>query len=199
MPAEQTVETRRRLGIEDEFILFVGTREPRKNLPTLVRAFEKILRDTSHRPQLVIAGGKGWLTDELFSGIKGSGIEDRLRLTGYLTDEDLCALYSSCRVFVYPSIYEGFGLPPLEAMACGAPVIASRIAVFEETLASAARLIDPMDADALAESIVQVLDDEDHRRRLSSLGLEHTAKFSWERTARLTLDVYQQVLARGQR
>src|SRR5712691_8949121 len=133
MAWEEAAETKRRLGIEDEFLLFVGTIEPRKNLLMLVRAFDQIVRHTSHRPQLVIAGAEGWLMDELMSFIRSSGISDRLRLTGYLTDEDLCALYSSCRVFVYPSLYEGFGLPPLEAMACGAPVIASNIATFQET------------------------------------------------------------------
>jgi glycosyltransferase involved in cell wall biosynthesis len=194
MPTEQTNQTKRRLGIEDEFILFVGTVEPRKNLLTLVRAFEQILRQTSRRPQLVVAGAEGWLMDELFAFIKESAISDRLRLTGYLEDDDLRALYSSCTVFVYPSIYEGFGLPPLEAMACGAPVIASNIPVFQETLGSAAHLVDPNDVDAIARSIVEILEDEGRRRALSRRGLEHAGKFSWERTAHLTLEVYREVL-----
>ena len=134
--------------------------------------------------------------DELFAFIKQSSISDRLRLTGYLDDDDLRALYSSCTVFVYPSIYEGFGLPPLEAMACGAPVIASNIATFQETLGSAARLVAPNDVEALARSIVEILGDEDRRRALSRRGLEQAAKFSWERTAQLTLDVYREVLRR---
>jgi len=194
MPAEQTNQTKRRLGIEDEFILFVGTVEPRKNLLTLVRAFDQILRQTSHRPQLVVAGAEGWLMDELFTFIKESAISHRLRLTGYLEDGDLRALYSSCTVFVYPSLYEGFGLPPLEAMACGAPVIASNIATFQETLGSAAHLVDPNDVDAIARSIVEILEDEGRRRALSRRGLEHAGKFSWERTAHLTLEVYRDVL-----
>ena len=192
--AEQANQTKQRLGIENEFILFVGTVEPRKNLLTLVRAFEQILRQTSRRPQLVVVGAEGWLMEELFAFIKQSSIGDRLLLTGYLDDDDLRALYSSCTVFVYPSIYEGFGLPPLEAMACGAPVIASNIATFQETLGSAAQLIEPSDVEALARSIVEILDDEDRRRALSRRGLEQAAKFSWERTAQLTLDVYREVL-----
>jgi glycosyltransferase involved in cell wall biosynthesis len=194
MPAAQANQTRQRLGIEDEFILFVGTVEPRKNLLTLVRAFDRILRQTSRRPQLVIVGAEGWLMDELFAFIKESSISDRLRLTGYLEDDDLRALYSSCTVFVYPSIYEGFGLPPLEAMACGAPVIAANIATFQETLGSAAELVEPHDVEALARSIVEILDDEDRRRTLSRRGLEQAAKFSWERTAQLTLEVYREIL-----
>jgi glycosyltransferase involved in cell wall biosynthesis len=194
VPAAQANQTKQRLGIEDEFILFVGTVEPRKNLLTLVRAFEQILRQTARCPQLVVVGAEGWLMDELFAFIRQSPISERLLLAGYLNDDDLRALYSSCRVFVYPSIYEGFGLPPLEAMACGAPVIASNIATFRETLGSAAELVEPNDVEALARSIVEILVDEDRRRTLSSRGLEQAAKFSWERTAQLTLEVYREVL-----
>lgn len=194
MPAEQANQSKQRLGIEDEFILFVGTVEPRKNLLAVVRAFDQILRQTSRRPQLVVAGAEGWLMDELIAFIKQSSISDRLLLTGYLNDDDLRALYSSCTVFVYPSIYEGFGLPPLEAMACGAPVIASNIATFQETLGGAAQLVEPNDVEALARTIVEILDDEDRRRALSLRGLEQAAKFSWERTAQLTLEVYREVL-----
>jgi glycosyltransferase involved in cell wall biosynthesis len=199
IPIEETIETRRRLQIEDEFILFVGTIEPRKNLLTLLKAFEEILRSTSLRPQLVICGREGWLTGELFSYVRESGLEDHLRFTGYLTDEDLCALYSSCRAFVYPSLYEGFGLPPLEAMACGAPVITSNIPAITETIGTtAARLITPTDTQALARSIIELFENENERRRLSSNGLQRASQFSWERTARLTLEVYTQLVRRGE-
>lgn len=196
-PPEEIVDTRRRLKIEDEFLLFVGTIEPRKNLLTLVRAFEEITRSTRFRPQLVIAGKQGWLTDELFSDIRKRGLEDRLRFTGYIRDEELRALYSSCRAFVYPSIYEGFGLPPLEAMACGAPVITSRISALVETVGTeGARLVPPTDVHALARSIVELLTDEGERKHLSSAGRRRAAQFSWEKTARATLEVYKEVLER---
>ncbi len=195
---EETIEVRRRLRIEDDFILFVGTIEPRKNLLTLLKAFEEILRSTSLCPQLVIAGKEGWLMDELFSHVKESGVKDRLRFTGYLGDDDLCALYSSCRVFVYPSLYEGFGLPPLEAMACGAPVIASRIPSIVEAVGSdAARLISPTDVQALARSMVEILSDENERRQLALTGQQRAGEFSWEKTARATLAVYDEALKRG--
>ena len=197
IPLEQTTECRRRLGIEDEFLLFVGTVEPRKNLLTLVQAFDEILRTTTLRPQLVIAGKKGWLVDDLFSFIKRSGIDERILFTGYVSDEDLCALYSSCRVCVYPSLYEGFGLPPLEAMACGAPVITTRIPPIIETVGQAARLVAPKDVRALAQTIVELLGDADARQHLSSAGLERAAEFTWERTARATLEIYHQVLGAG--
>ena len=195
VPSEQTVETRKRLAIEDDFLLFVGTLEPRKNLLTLLKALEQIVRKTSLRPQLVIAGGEGWLMDETFSFIKHSGIGDRLRLTGYLGDDELRALYSSCRIFVYPSLYEGFGLPPLEAMACGAPVIAGRVAALQEVLGSAARLFDPLNVEALAGSIVELMENDEERRRMASNGPKHAAKFSWAETARRTLNVYRDAVS----
>ncbi len=195
VPSEQTVETRKRLAIEDDFLLFVGTLEPRKNLLTLLKAFDQIVRQTSLRPQLVIAGGEGWLMDETFSFIKHSGIGDRLRLTGYLGDEELRALYSSCRIFVYPSLYEGFGLPPLEAMACGAPVIAGRVAALQEVLGSAARLVDPLNVEALAGNMVELIENDEERRGLAANGPKHAAKFSWAETARRTLNVYRDALS----
>ncbi|HEY3024877.1 MAG TPA: glycosyltransferase family 1 protein [Pyrinomonadaceae bacterium] len=193
-PAE-TISVRRRLKIEDDFILFVGTIEPRKNLLTLARAFDDIYRTTSLRPQLVIAGKEGWLTDPFFAYLKSVNIRERMRFTGYLCDDDLRALYSSCRAFVYPSLYEGFGLPLLEAMACGAPVITSRIPSIMETAGTAARFISPTDFRDLAQGIIRVLEDGSEWDYRSSAGLQRAAEFSWERTASATLNVYRQVLA----
>jgi glycosyltransferase involved in cell wall biosynthesis len=192
--AEQAAQARRRLGVEDQFLLFVGTVEPRKNLLTLVRAFQELTQRTKLRPQLVIAGQKGWLTEELFALIEQSGLGSRILFTGYISDEDLAALYSSCRVCVYPSLYEGFGLPPLEAMSCGAPVITSRIPVIMETVGDAAQLVEPTNVRELADSIAGICKNEEARRRLSTVGRERAAEFTWERTARLTLDVYREVL-----
>jgi glycosyltransferase involved in cell wall biosynthesis len=193
----QTIAIRKRLNIEDDFLLFVGTLEPRKNLLTLLKALQQILSQTSLRPQLVIAGGEGWLMDETFSFMDKSEISGRLRLTGYLGDEELCALYSSCRLFIYPSLYEGFGLPPLEAMACGAPVIAGRIPALQETLGQSARLVDPNDARELAKNIIELWTDEQQRQKLSSSGKQNAARFSWEQTARMTLEVYREVVRAG--
>jgi alpha-1,3-rhamnosyl/mannosyltransferase len=197
MPPPDCFRTQQNLGVDKDFILFVGTIEPRKNLVTLVRAFDQILRHTSHRPQLVIAGGEGWLMDELHQLIGQTDFGDRIRFTGYVDDNDLRALYSSCKVLVYPSLYEGFGLPPLEAMACGAAVIAGNIPSLQETLEGNACLIDPLDTDALAKAIVSFLVDENQRQHFSSLGQSHAARFTWERTARMTMDVYQRLLVRS--
>jgi glycosyltransferase involved in cell wall biosynthesis len=194
MPFAQTAEIRRRLGVEDNFLLFVGTLEPRKNLLTLLKAFEEIIANSALRPQLVIAGGEGWLMDDLFAFIRKSAVSERLHFTGYLSDEDLRALYSSCRIFIYPSVYEGFGLPPLEALACGAPVIAGRIPSLQETLGTAARLVEPLNVKALAREMIDLLEDENQRQTLGAAGPGHAGKFSWEKTARLTLGVYQKLL-----
>jgi glycosyltransferase involved in cell wall biosynthesis len=189
-------EVRRRLGVHEDFILYVGTVEPRKNLLALVRAFDLLTRETGLRPQLVIAGRKGWLTEELYELVERSPSSARILFTGYVTDAELCALYSSCGVFAYPSLYEGFGLPPLEAMACGAPVVASRIPVIEETAgADAARLVAPTDAEALAGALADLLRDGAARARLAAAGRARAAQFTWERTARLTFEVYDRVLS----
>lgn len=190
----ETVSVTRRLEIEDDFLLFVGTIEPRKNLLTLVRALEDIYRTTALRPQLVIAGQEGWLTEEFFSYLKGGGIRERVRFTGNLGDNDLRALYSKCRAFIYPSLYEGFGLPLLEAMACGAPVIASRISSLLETAGNAASFVAAEDPLELAQSIVRLLNDSGERQRLSLAGLQRASEFSWESTAAATLNTYRQVL-----
>ena len=192
---DESFGTRARLGVEDDFLLFVGTLEPRKNLLTLLKAFAQVLRDARFGAQLVVAGGEGWLMEETFSFVSVAGIGDRVKLIGYVNDDELRALYSSCRAFIYPSLYEGFGLPPLEAMACGAPVIASRIAALEETIGDAAMLVDPLDADSLAAAIIDVCENEEQQKKLIAAGISHAARFSWGKTAQSTYDVYRSVLS----
>jgi len=184
----------KRLQITKPFVLYVGTVEPRKNLLALVRAFEQVVSDSALPLQLVIAGRKGWMVDDLFRHAQESPASERIRFTGYLSDNDLCGLYSSCALFVYPSLYEGFGLPPLEAMACGAPVIASSIPSISEVVGDAAVLVDPTDVTSLARAIVSLLKDEKLRKELASKGLRRTSELSWERTAELTKAVYDQAL-----
>jgi len=194
MSLDESFGTRARLGVEDDFLLFVGTLEPRKNLLTLLKAFAEVLRDIRFRSQLVVAGGEGWLMEETFSFVSAAGIGDRVRLIGYVNDDELRALYSSCRAFIYPSLYEGFGLPPLEAMDCGAPVIASRVAALAETIGDAAMLIDPLDVQSLGAAITDVCDDEKQRKKMIGYGTAHAAKFSWKTAAQLTYEVYRGVV-----
>ncbi len=192
----QAREINRRLGIEDNFILYVGTIEPRKNLLTLIRAFEEMLHSTPLRPQLVVAGKKGWLTDELFAYIESAQLGDRLHLTGYVSDEELRALYSTCQVMVFPAIYEGAGLPPLEAMACGAPVITTNTPALSEMVGDSARLISPTDYHSLARHLIELFYDANVRRALVAAGLNRAANFTWERAARHTYNVYEEAIKR---
>jgi glycosyltransferase involved in cell wall biosynthesis len=192
---EETEGVRRAFGAGDEFLLAVGTIEPRKNLPSLLRAFEECLRarpDSALR--LVIAGGRGWLSRPLLEAIERSDARNRVVLTGYVSDTVLRALYSACRAFVYPSHYEGFGLPPLEAMSCGAAVVAGRAAAVAEVTGGAARLVNTESHDELTRALLELLDDEHARARLAEAGLRRASEFSWERTARMTLDVYAETI-----
>lgn len=193
IPYERTAATRKRLGITGDFLLYVGTIEPRKNLVTLVNAFREARGAIEGDIQLVIAGQKGWLADELFDGMTR---EPGILFTGYLPDEDLCDLYSSCRAFIYPSLYEGFGLPPLEAMACGAPVIASRIPSISEVVGDAAVLFEPTDTVALVRSITEVAGNDAFRKSLRETGLKHVRQYSWTNTARQMREVYNEAIRR---
>ena len=196
----ETANVRQKLNVGDDFLLTVGTLEPRKNLSVLVAAFAEVARALPLRQtKLVIAGGRGWLSGPLFTAIERSPVKDRIVLTDYLHDEDLRSLYASCRAFIYPSLYEGFGLPPLEAMACGAPVIVSSIPALTETTGDAAWHFDPQSVGDLAKNILELLDDdtgEDTRSRLAIVGQRRAAEFSWERTATETLKVYAEALKR---
>ena len=190
----QSIEVKKRLGVEEQFILYVGTIEPRKNVITLVRAFEEIVSENNVRVQLVLAGKPGWLTEEFFAYLERSKARDRILLTGYLQDEELKALYSSCLMMVFPAIYEGAGLPPLEAMACGAPVITSNTPAIAEMVADAARLFQPLDHHELAWHILELLSDAGKRAELAHRGLNRAMQFSWEEAAKLTYDVYKEAI-----
>ncbi|MDX2034831.1 MAG: glycosyltransferase family 1 protein [Blastocatellia bacterium] len=182
--------------IRGPYLLYVGTIEPRKNLLTLIRAYDDLLRNTTHRPQLVLAGGRGWLFDEVFQLVEELKLQDMVRFTGYVEDADLPALYSAARIFLYPSLYEGFGLPPLEAMACGAPVITSNASSLPEVVGQAGLLHAPNDAPELTRSMAALLDDEATRTRFIRAGAEQAARFSWERAARETQSLYEDVIAK---
>lgn len=190
----QSIAVKKRLGVEEQFILFVGTIEPRKNVITLLRAFEEIVKANNLRVQLVLAGKPGWLTEEFFAHLAQSRARERILLTGYLQDEELKALYSSCLMMVFPAIYEGAGLPPLEAMACGAPVITSDTPAIAEMVADAARLFPPLDHHALARHIFELLNDAGKRAELTKRGLDRAAQFTWEEAAKLTYNAYEEAM-----
>jgi glycosyltransferase involved in cell wall biosynthesis len=180
---------RDRFGLRGPFVLAVGVLQPRKNLPRLIRAFGRIAKQVPHA--LALVGKPGWAHEELQQTATASGLGSRLKFTGYVPDADLPVLYNAADLFAYPSLYEGFGLPPLEAMACGTPVVTSNVTSLPEVVADAALAVDPTDEAALSEALLQGLTDEALRTRLRAAGFERAAGFSWERTAELTLEVYQ--------
>ncbi|UCH87495.1 MAG: glycosyltransferase family 4 protein [Dehalococcoidia bacterium] len=185
---------RSRYGLPPRFILNVGTLEPGKNQATLVRAFPR-LKGEGLEQGLVIAGQKGWMYEKLFRLVDGLGLRDDVRFVGHLPEDDLAAVYNMADLFVFPSLYEGFGLPPLEAMACGLPVVASSAPALAEVLDGAALLVDACDASALAEASAKALKDKRLRSRLRRQGLKRASQFSWERTARGTVAAYEAALS----
>lgn len=180
-------------GIQRPYLLYVGTIEPRKNLLTLIQAYEEILKRTRHRPHLVLCGGRGWLYDEVFKLVEELRLSDMIKFTGYVPDVDLPALYSQAEIFVYPSLYEGFGLPPLEAMACGAPVVTSNTSSLPEVVGEAGLAVSPRDWRGLAGALIKLLDDAQLRAYYRRAGLERAGKFSWERAAHETQMLYDEV------
>jgi glycosyltransferase involved in cell wall biosynthesis len=183
-------------GIEGDYILCVSSIQPRKNLPRLVRAYASLRnkRGPGKLPKLVLVGKCAWLYDETLRSIEEGKMKDSVILTGYVPQSDLPALYSGSVCFVYPSYFEGFGLPPLEAMKCGTPVIAGNRTSLPEVVGDAGILVDPFDVSAIAAAIERIVDDSDFRHQLSVRGLARSRIFDWRETARRTLNVYEQVV-----
>ena len=190
---EEAIEAvKARYDIAGDYILFVGTLQPRKNLIRLIKAFS-LLQYPMSNIQLLISGKKGWLYEDIFQRVKELGLEEKVVFTGYIPEGDLPALLSGARLFVFPSLYEGFGLPVLEALACGAPVVCSNVSSLPEVAGDAALLVDPLDVEELVAALERVLDDEELRAELIERGFEQVRRFSWERCARETLDVLESV------
>jgi glycosyltransferase involved in cell wall biosynthesis len=186
LPAGRFEEVRERYGLERPFVLSAATLEPRKNLPRLIEAYAGLPPAVRERHRLVLVGPSGW---EMDATLRSAGAHaGDVELLGYVPDEDLAALYQLCTLFCYPSLYEGFGLPVLEALQSGAPTIASRTPSLVEVAAGAARYVDPLDVDDIRAAIAELLADGDARAELSLRGRERATSFSWRRAARETLD-----------
>lgn len=188
----QLAAIRRKYDPPERFILSVGVLQPRKNVEGLIRAYSQLPPDLRREYSLVVTGKRGWLDANLpqFAREAGEGV----LFTGYVADDELPALYSLASCFVYPSLYEGFGLPPLEAMACGTPVITSDTASLPEVTGGAAVLVDPREATSLSAAIQRVLEDAALRERLVADGLKRAGGMTWERSAEALLDVLRQVV-----
>jgi glycosyltransferase involved in cell wall biosynthesis len=184
----QLNNVRERYGVPGRYALYVGTLQPRKNLGRLLAACAYLARECQD-VHLVIAGKKGWLQESLLAQVRELGLQEHVHLTGYVPQRDLPALISGASVFVLPSLYEGFGLPVVEAMACGTPVICSRVSSLPEVVGDAALLIDPHDTADIARSIQRVLRDDRLQQDLTRKGLERASLFSWDRAAQQVLDI----------
>jgi glycosyltransferase involved in cell wall biosynthesis len=180
-------------GIEREYILSLGSIQPRKNLVRLIGAYSSLrrLRPDLELPQLVLAGKRGWLEKEIFRAAGTNEISRDILFTGYVPDKDLPALYSGSLCFAYPSYFEGFGLPVLEAMQCGAPVIAGNRTSLPEVVGSAGMLVDPFSEAEIALALAKMIEDSGYRDALRVKGIERARAFNWQITARLTLQVYE--------
>lgn len=184
-----------RYRLELGFLLFVGTLEPRKNIPGLLLAYRMLLdRRVTDRP-LVLVGGKGWLYDEILDRTAALDLSDHVRFLHNVPDADLPGLYSAASLLMMPSFHEGFGLPALEAMSCGTPVVVANRASLPEVVGEAGLLVDPDDPEDIAEALKRVLTQESERERMRRAGLERAEAFSWERVARETRAVYEELLS----
>jgi glycosyltransferase involved in cell wall biosynthesis len=199
--AEAVTRARARYAGGNRYILALGNIQPRKNLERLIEAFAALVQDetTGDGLVLVVAGQSQWRGSDVYKKVKVKGLEEIVFFPGYVPDNDLPSLYRGAEVFVFPSLYEGFGLPPLEAMACGTPVICSNTSSMPEVVGEAALLFDPYNTNALALALRNVLKDEARKQSLSAAGLNRAAQFSWEQTARKTLEVYKETASASTR
>ena len=187
---------RHRLGLDrTPFILWLGVLEPRKNVRRLMEAFGLLKRREDLPHHLLLVGRRGWLADDIFEFAQRSPFREAIHFTGFVEDEELPTLYSAADLFVFPSLYEGFGLPALEAMACGTPVVAAAAASLPEVVGDAGLLVEPTDVEQLADAMRRLLTDEALRAELCQRGLAQAQRFSWEAAAQRLLDVYQRVAA----
>jgi glycosyltransferase involved in cell wall biosynthesis len=193
-PASEIQRVVEKYGLPPRYILSVGALNARKNIETALSAFA-VLRSNGIEHELVLVGPKSWKSQGIFERITSLGIEDAVRFTGFVDDEDLPAVYSGAACFVYPSLYEGFGLPPLEAMACGTPVVASNASSIPEVTGNAAVLVPPTDVEGFAHAVQLVLTNPERSEHYRRAGLAQAACFSWDRAASAHADLYRELAA----
>lgn len=187
-------EVKASLGIEGEYFLYLGTIEPRKNLKRLIIAYNALAKRLSEPPKLVLAGGKGWLYDGIFEEVRRLGLENKVIFTKYVPSEDMNPLMCGALAFVFPSIYEGFGMPPLEAMACGVPVLTTAEASLPEVTGDCAVICDAYSPKSIAEGLYRLYKDEKLRGELSRRGIERAKAFTWERSADALYKIYKELV-----
>ncbi|MDH3327722.1 MAG: glycosyltransferase family 4 protein [Desulfobulbaceae bacterium] len=187
---QSAIYVAKKYGVSENYVLTLSTVEPRKNLKTLL----KIAGENPTNFQILVAGASGWKTSSLLKEYKKIGLsEKQIKFLGYIPDEDMNRLYSGARLFLFPSLYEGFGLPPLEAMAAGTPVMVSNVSAMPEVVGEAGVLVDPLDVGAWKDNLLRLISDESLLEQMRTNGLERAKQFTWEKSARETLDVFRKV------
>ena len=191
--AEEIARVKQAHGLPDRYFLYLGTLEPRKNLVRLIKGYSILRTRCPDAPELVLAGGKGWHYEEVFAAAEQPDIKGHVLFPSYIPAEDMAALYSGAVGFAFPSLYEGFGMPPLEAMACGCPVLCSKAASLPEAVGGAALLCDPMNPRSIANGLEMMIRSEAACRKLRELGAARAAEMSWDRAAEKLYAVYQEL------
>jgi glycosyltransferase involved in cell wall biosynthesis len=192
------VAVRDRFQIAAPYVLSVGDLQPRKNQIGMIRAFARLVKAHPQLKQnLVLAGKETWFAGEVHRAARDSGVADRIQFCGFVSDDDLLNLYNACDLFIFPSFYEGFGLPALEAMACGRAVVCSHTSSLPEVVDGAAILFDPYALDEIVRAMADLLLDSELRARMERLGLQRAAHFSWQKTAQRTIEVFYEVLEKS--
>ena len=188
---EEIEQIKDRFQIKKEYFLYLGTLEPRKNIERLLEAYARLREEREENiPFLVLAGQKGWLYDSIFQLVEKLGLKEQVLFTGYIKQEDVPALLSGAIAFIFPSLYEGFGMPPLEAMACGTAVITSNTSSLPEVIGEAGILINPYSVEEIKEAMKKVWKEKDLAERLRKAGRERAREYTWERSARVLKKVY---------
>lgn len=193
--SERISKVKSSLGIEGDYFLYVGTIEPRKNLRRLIAAYAAFVKKVGENsPKLVLAGGKGWLDGEIYASVRKLGLEGKILFTEYVPAGDMTPLMCGALAFVFPSLYEGFGMPPLEAMACGAPVLTTNAASLPEVVGDCAVICDAYSVKSIAQGLYRLYSDKDLRAQLSRKGIERAKDFTWERSAQMLHDIYRELV-----
>ena len=185
---------KQKYNIKKEYFLYLGTLEPRKNLVRFVQAYAKAKNEKRNFPSLVLAGGKGWMYEEIFSVVQELGLEKDVIFTGYVQDDEVATLMGGAMAFCFPSLYEGFGMPVIEAMACGTPVLTSRHSSMEEIAGEESVLVDALSVDSIKEGLIRLYESEELREELSQRGLAKAKQYTWEVAGKQLIQVYQDLV-----
>jgi glycosyltransferase involved in cell wall biosynthesis len=190
-------DIKKKYNVEAQYFLYLGTLEPRKNIERLIKAYKILKVKYPNAPKLVLAGGRGWLYKSIFEEIHTQKLENDVISLGYIPTEDIVPLYCGAIAFLFPSLYEGFGLPPLEAMACGVPVLTSNTSSLPEVVGDAALTVDPMKIEEIALGMERLLSDKNLRNNLSLLGIQRAKMFSWTNAAIKTIELYKNLVIKN--